>query len=417
MRRSDMCCWRSPSGSGSSARSGRWGPVTCRETAIPGSFVNRTLIAVVVGATLTAAYLATLWIAGTLLDQTVSVTAANLLAAGAVAIICLPVVSATRRALSRWLGRRTTALTFAERLREVSADHPALDELATMVARELRLGSVLLVVDGLDPAQVGAPDGPEHRFELRRGDTSVGTMVVCARRGESLATPDIRTLREIARFVAVAVDAIRLNEQLRSAQEALTRAHVEERRRVRRDLHDGLGPTLASIRMRLARRRYTVIDAPVLDEIFEQVTDAIREVRRIVDGLQPSVLEDLGLVPALQILVSDTRDATSLDIVFEATGLVPEPPADIATAAYRSVAEALANVARHSRATSCTVRLARTGRDLQVEVTDNGRGFRPGSARGMGLRSMQTRAAALGGTIDIASHLGEGTRVAVRLPT
>ena len=186
---------------------------------------------------------------------------------------------------------------------------------------------------------------------------------------------------------------------------------------MRRDLHDGLGPTLASIRLRLARRRHTIIDADALDDIYDHVTDAIREVRRIVDGLQPSVLEDLGLVPALQILVNDTRAATGLEITFDPAGTTSECSPVIAAAAYRSVAEALAKVTRHSHATACTIRLTVNSEDLHVEVTDNGTGFQPAAATGMGLRSLHTRATTLGGTFDIATHPGHGTRVEVRLPT
>jgi signal transduction histidine kinase len=308
-------------------------------------------------------------------------------------------------------------LTFAERLHHVTTDQPALEELATLIAGELRLGWVELTAGDLPPARIGVADGPLHDFTLRRAGRDVGEMHACARRGETLGASDVRTLGEVANFVAVAVDAIRTSDELRISRAELDRAHRDERRRVRRDLHDGLGPTLASIRLRLARRHDATIDAAALDDIFDQVTDAIREVRRIVDGLQPSILEDLGLVPALQILISDVRDTTGLDITFQTSDSALECSTDVATAVYRSVSEALTNVARHSSATTCTVRLEVTADNVDVDVIDNGRGLEPPVAPGMGLRSMHDRTTALGGTVDFDSRPGDGTRVAIRLPT
>ncbi len=185
---------------------------------------------------------------------------------------------------------------------------------------------------------------------------------------------------------------------------------------MRRDLHDGVAPTLASVRLKLSALRRTSGDHR-LDEVIDQVADTLRELRRIVDGLQPSVLEDLGLLAALQILVADTRQAAVIRVALDAPSSLPELPADAANTAYRVVSEALANVMRHSHASTCTVRVDHHDGVLEVEIRDNGHGFDATNGRGgMGLRSIATRASLADGTATIASTPGGGTTVTLRVP-
>jgi signal transduction histidine kinase len=136
-----------------------------------------------------------------------------------------------------------------------------------------------------------------------------------------------------------------------------------------------------------------------------------------VDGLQPSTLEDLGLVPALRILVADTSETTSLNIAFQTSPDLPDFGPDIAATAYRVVAESLANVVRHSRATACTIHLKHHECRLDVDVSDNGIGFDPTVATGMGLRSIASRVAKVGGQVTTTSAIDIGTTISVRLPT
>ncbi len=157
--------------------------------------------------------------------------------------------------------------------------------------------------------------------------------------------------------MAVTAEAVRVGEDLRRAQRALQDAQAEERRRIRRDLHDGVGPTLASIHLRLLAHRRRLPDELSVDDIVDQTSDAIREVRRIVEGLQPSVLEDFGLVPALQILAADTREASGIDVTIDTDSDLSDIPAHIATTSYRVVAEGLANVVRHSQGSTCSIHL------------------------------------------------------------
>jgi signal transduction histidine kinase len=382
--------------------------------------VNRTVLIVLVGVSLATVYLAVLWVLAAVLDDPTLLSVPSALGAGAVVLASAPVASAVRRAMRRWLGRPDRPGLLADRLRDrVTAETDAgeaLRALAEGLRDELRLGSVALHVEGLPSAVVGEADDPITRVPLAYGQQSIGEIEVSARSGEALAPTDVRFLGEVAGFLAVAAEAIRVSDSLRQAQHALETAHAEERRRVRRDLHDGIAPTLASVRLKLSALRRTSDGSGLLDDAIAQVSDTIREVRRIVDGLQPSVLEDLGLVPALQILVADVRQTADMRLALEAPPTMPELPADAANTAYRVVSEALANVMRHSRASACLVRVDHRAGMLEVEISDDGQGFDTDRAGGMGLRSIATRASLANGEASIASVPGAGTTVTVRVP-
>ena len=154
----------------------------------------------------------------------------------------------------------------------------------------------------------------------------------------------------------------------------------------------------------------------VVSRLVPQTADTIREVRRIVEGLQPSVLDDFGLVPALQILAADTTEASGINVTVRADDRVDDLPPHVGASVYRVVAEGLSNVVRHSRGSACAIEL---GLDddgaVCVAIRDDGCGFDPASPTGMGLRSIGERARAAGGDVSITSAAGAGTTVAVRL--
>lgn len=382
--------------------------------------VSRSALVALVGASLTLVYLVTLGLFAALVHRAQAFTVPSMLAACVVVVATSPIAAAgRRRATRRWFGRSAdgggVAARFAGLVR-ADADAPgALRVLAETMRDELRLGSVELTVEGL-VCVVGTPDPPVTSIPLEYASAPIGAVAVTARPGEVLGPRDLRLLTEVGRYVAVAAHAIRTSEELRRAQHAIETAHVEERRRLRRDLHDGIAPTLASIRLKLTAFRRATGDHAV-DDVIDQVADTIREVRRIVDGLQPSVLEDLGLLPALEILVADTRQAAAINVALDAPPSLPELPADAADTAYRVVSEALANVMRHSQASSCTVRVQHVGAMLDVEVRDDGCGFQPNGRGGMGLRSIATRASLANGSATVTSAPGAGTTVSLRVPT
>jgi signal transduction histidine kinase len=294
-----------------------------------------------------------------------------------------------------------------------------LDRFAAAVRGELRLGSVAIDVTGAGAACSGSPVGPVTELGLGYQGRRLGTLAVTARPGERLSEHDRRMLAQVAQYLSVTAEAVRVSDDLRRAQQALEHAQLEERRRVRLDLHDGLGPSLASIHLRLLslRRRLPAdVEIVEIDDLVDQTADTIREVRRIVEGLQPSVLDDLGLIPALQILAADTTEASGIDVTVRADERVDDLPPHVGASVYRVVAEGLSNVVRHSRGSACAIELALDDDGaVRVAIRDDGCGFDPASPTGMGLRSIGERARASGGDVSITSTAGAGTTVAVRL--
>ena len=227
----------------------------------------------------------------------------------------------------------------------------------------------------------------------------------CARASPGLSSADRNVLALVAVPLAVAVHATRLSNELQSSREKLVSAREEERRRIRRDLHDGLGPTLTGVAFTAdAAANLVATDAARAHELLATLRadtrTAISDVRRLVDDLRPPALDELGLVGALRQRadqLSFRADGAFIQVEVSADGL-PVLPAALEVAAYRIATEALTNVVRHSRATSAVLAL-RCGTDLEIEVSDDGPpngAWRPG----VGLHAMRERAAELGGKFE-----------------
>lgn len=202
-------------------------------------------------------------------------------------------------------------------------------------------------------------------------------------------------------------------------------AQVEiERRQTAGELHDGVGQklTLLISGLRSAKSCRANEDSTGRDNGFQRLAeDALAEVRRLCLGLRPSLLDDLGLAPALERLIEDVRAHHSIAVTLDIGGLTGKLPEGVATAAFRIVQEALANVVKHSQARAAAVTVRRAGGDLLVEVVDDGRGIAPAVLRTppaghLGLRGMRERAALMGGVCEIESAAGRGACIRVRLP-
>jgi signal transduction histidine kinase len=195
----------------------------------------------------------------------------------------------------------------------------------------------------------------------------------------------------------------------------------EERRRLRRDLHDGLGAQLAGLNVQAGTlRRLIPHDPDAADELVlelrEELRGAIADIRRLVYDLRPPALDDLGLVEAMRQLAEryGSKDGP-LRVVVEAPEDLFDLPAAVEVSAYRISQEALTNVARHARATTCVVRLA-VNDNVALEIVDDGVGIPAGRSAGVGLSSMHERAEELGGTCTVEALPEGGTRVLARLP-
>jgi signal transduction histidine kinase len=257
---------------------------------------------------------------------------------------------------------------------------------------------------------------------IYQGET-VGYIVLAPRApGESFSPADRRLLDDLAREAGVAVHAVRLTMDLQHSRERLVTAREEERRRLRRDLHDGLGPTLASLAQRLDTAGILVPRDPdaavaLLGDLKVQVKATITDIRRLVYALRPPALDELGLVSAIGEHAAYYNESNSLRISLEAPERLPPLPAAVEVAAYRIVLEALTNVARHAHAQTCRIRLDITEAPaLCLEITDDGGGLPTGYRAGVGLTAMRERAVELGGECRIEPGPTRGTRVWARLP-
>jgi len=239
----------------------------------------------------------------------------------------------------------------------------------------------------------------------------------------SFSPADWRLLQGIAHQAGVAAYGVRLTADLQCSREQLVTAREEERRRLQRDLHDGLGPGLASLTLKLDTARNLLAHDPaatsaLLMELKAQTQAIVVDVRRLVYDLRPLALDQLGLVCAIREYAASLSDHDELQVSIEAPEHLPSLPAAVEVVAYRIVQEALTNVARHADACTCTIRflLDDTLSLLYLEIRDDGHGLPPDYRAGMGMHSMRERAAELGGTCVIASLPSGGTLVWARLP-
>ena len=355
--------------------------------------------------------------------------ATSLLATGIAAVAALPLRDTLQRASTRLVyGDRDEPVRAIRRLGdrlELSAEPGALARVVVdTVADALRLPYVALEL-GTPPnvrlaAERGAPQPDVTQQLLVFHGKRVGRLLVARGPGDPLEPSDQRLLEDLARQVGVAAHAALLTEDLRASRERLVTAREEERRRLRRDLHDGLGPALAAIGMRAEVAQTMVAADPaqaarVLGELQGEVAAAVGDVRRLVDGLRPPALDELGLVGALRLAAGRLESERGPAVTIEADADLAVLPAAVEVAAYRIVTEALTNAVRHADATRCAVRVT-GGDELQIVVEDDGRGLPDERRDGVGIGSMQERAAELGGECRVEPTVGGGTRVVARLP-
>jgi two-component system NarL family sensor kinase len=386
----------------------------------------QALVLVVVGAAFVAVVRA--------VDVAVDISVGSMLAGGLLALLLLPVAVAVQRAVRRMVyGDRASpdrVVSDLRRLDAATAPEDTLREVLELLARRLHLsfaGVDVFATATSEPiaTSIGSTYGTPVTVDLTVGGTTLGRLQVETDAGHDPFGPgDQRLLEDIGTQVGALVQAVSSARDLQLSRQRLVAAREEERRRLRRDLHDGLGPSLATLAMRLESAGDLIHEHPaqaadLVAHLSEQAREDIGEVRRLVEGLRPPALDQLGLVSALRHRAAEHSSGSGpvrVPWTVEAADDVEPLTAAVEVAAYRIVVEAVNNVQRHSGAESCTVLLWRDGEVLHVEVADSGSGLAPDRRAGVGLSSMRERAEELGGSFEVVPRTGGGTVVRVTLP-
>ncbi len=326
---------------------------------------------------------------------------------------------------------RVALRQLGRRLAEAVPDEQVADEVVTVIRRSLEAPYVAVEIGARDQAPVVVQHGTATRRMLtylmvHRGE-QVGRLLVGYDGDTPVGRPERALLAELADRAGAAVhraglaaDLRHTTEELRSAREHLVLTREEERRRMRRDLHDGLAPTLAAAELTSVAAADLIDRDPqaaeqMLERLQHTLRAAIADIRTLVDELHPPALE-LGLLPALREHVTGIWPVIAADV--EAPDELPPLPAAVEVAAYRICQEALMNVVKHADALHVVIRVSAADR-LQLEIVDDGVGLprqRTGESTGVGIGSMRDRAVEVGGRFAVESMPGGGTRVSVSLP-
>lgn len=207
----------------------------------------------------------------------------------------------------------------------------------------------------------------------------------------------------------------RVEEELKRMMTQVIHIQEEERKRISRELHDGIGQSMFSLLIQLDRI-IAQQDNPELNKLRRTVSSVMEEVRSLAWELRPSVLDDLGVVPALRTYIENYTQHYAIQVRFETTlrrrlGIQAE------TTIYRVIQEALTNISRYADVSEADVQLLEHDTYVEARITDQGSGFvRETGKKGVGLFSMEERARGIGGKLDIVSEPGRGTRVVLTVP-
>lgn len=336
-------------------------------------------------------------------------------------------------------GERNDPYSALSRIATRIADRGAtLEEVAGEVARALRTSHVAITTDGatVESGPRPPPGREPVTFSIRHDEEEIGTLVVAPRvAGERFSRAERRLLDDVAQQIGHRVRERRLVRELHESRERLVIAREEERRVLRRTLHDEIGPAMAAVSLRaetgrrlLARRPpaeggvgaadVREVDA-VLSGIAQDASATATSLRDLSYRLRPPALDEHGLVEALHLQAGSMAPIELRVEAHDAEGAEAAEPlgAAVEAAAYRIAVAALANVTAHARARVCHVTLTRSADDLVLLVEDDGVGLTPGTPRGVGLSGMGERAAELGGRLTLEPRDGGGLRVRAQIPT
>lgn len=263
------------------------------------------------------------------------------------------------------------------------------------------------------------PTLPSLSFPLLDQGETVGHLLVVPDEGANLTAEQRDLLTIIANRAGSAARVVRQAQDLLRARERLVLAREEERRRLRRNLHDTIGPTLAALNLKAGTVRNLIEQDPLaaqeqMNELRQQIQSVITDIRRVVYDLRPPALDELGILLAIREQASQFSTG-GLQVIVDAPNHIPVLPAAVEVATYRIVMEALTNVERHAHARLCRIRISVDER-VNIEVVDDGVGLPANHHPGVGIASMRERVTELGGSCKIESTAEGGTRVLASLP-
>lgn len=416
-------------------------PITCFMIAIfryklwsADPIINRVLVYSAFVGIITLIYLVSIILIGMLFSTI------NFVVSIPVTILILLIFQPLRERIQRTVNQ----LMFGERdnpyavIAQLSAEVQAsttsetiLPTIAEMLAQALKIPyvAIALVEEGELKSSVIYGQLPNSqrlmRVPMTYGQAQLGEIVLCQDWGDRSWTAEERHLVEnVARQTAAVIHTMQLNAALQQSRQHLISAREEERRRLRRDLHDGLGPTLAAHALKVGKARTLIDQKPqtavaILSALETELATSLTEIRRLVYDLRPPILDQLGLVGAIREFIYPLEgigaDGIAPRFNLHVPVALPSLSAAVEVAAYRIITEAITNVVRHARASTCSVRLD-TSYVLQLSVVDDGIGLPESVRYGVGLNSMRERAEEVGGSILFESASPTGMQVIVRLP-
>ena len=386
-----------------------------------GTALSRTVVYGLLTSFLVIGYLATVAAAGAIASQ-------RRIAYAAVALAALLAAAArdqVQHAIDRFLfGGRNDPYAVLSQMHEglglATGPIDALGQLADGVRKALKLPYIAIRPDDgrLEAIESGVAVEVALTLDVSDNGARNGALVIGHRHpSERFKRGERALFDDLALRAGALLSAAALSHDLERSREAVVVAREEERRRLRADLHDGLGPQLAAMAMQLESLtgRLPGQDMELVgraDRLRDQMRSAVAEIRHVVDDLRPPALDELGLAGALHELVSAYPSLVRMTVM----GDDSELRAATEVAAYRIVAEAVTNAVRHANATRVTVTMRFDREWLTIEVVDDGDGFAPGSTPGTGLTSMSERAGEVGGRFTVTGNHPSGTVLRARLP-
>lgn len=399
------------------------------DTVINRSIVYGTLSMIVIATYVFGVYGTSIFL------KTESYMISSLIMTGIIAVGFQPLREILQRRVNRFMfGDREQPYEvlsrLGQRLEGTFKEDDVLQTIAKTVKEALKLPYVAITLSQgkqkLHVVSEGEPVKDLWNIPLVYQGEQMGELQVAPRfPGEAFTHKDQLLLNDLARHAGITAYNVRLLIELQRSRAEIITTREEERRRLRRDLHDGLGPTLAALHLQtmlLKKLIFKDLESALnlTDDIQKEVFNTIEDVRLIVYDLRPPTLEELGLVGSIRAYaeqISNYKEDSPLQISVHSLIERPKLPAAIEIALYRIIKEALTNVIHHSKANHCKVTFEFT-HEVIVEVSDDGIGISFEKPMGEGLRSMTERSKELGGTCEVTVNLHEqrGTTVKTRIP-